>query len=234
MNLKNKREKGIVGKKIIVLFYIILGALFALTLYFCISWAPSIGAVAGIANGSRKGIEKGIAKGITDGKMEGLSAKDTKVKFEDKISQTGKLEVMLADIRLTDLYQQENKYAALYIMPGEGVFSIDLMHAEIEYDEGNGIISILMEEPEFVPYFDDSKVERIAEYKAPHFDGKTEDGYQGYLNTREQLSIKVQEELSNGLMEQAKLSGIKQVEQLARSVCGSNVAVNVGYRENEE
>lgn len=230
MSLKIKREKGIVGKKTIVSFYIILGAFFALTLYFCINWAPSIGTVAGIANGSRKGIEKGI----TDGKREGLSAKDTKVKFEDKISQTGKLEVMLADIRLTDLYQQGNQYAALYIMPVEGVFSIDLMHAEIEYDEGNGIISILMEEPEFVPYFDDSKVERIEEYKAPLFDGKTKDGYQGYLNTREQLSIKVQEELSNGLMEQAKVSGIKQVEQLARSVCGSNVAVNVSYRKCEE
>lgn len=229
MSLKSKRKKGIFDKAI-VSFCVMLVFLFVLTLFFCINLAPSIGAVAGKANGSRKGTVTGIENGINDGKMEGLSAKDTKVKFEDKISQTGKLEVMLADIRLTDLYQQGNKYAALYIMPVEGVFSIDLMHAEIEYDEGNSIISILMEEPEFVPYFDDSKVEKIAEYEAPLFDGKTEDGYQGYLNTREQLSIKVQEELSNGLMEQAKVSGIKQVEQLARSVCGSNVTVNVSYR----
>ncbi len=128
--------------------------------------------------------------GKSDGKEEGLSAKDTKVRIENKILETGKLQVMLVDMNLTDLYQQGESYAALLAMRGEGIFSVNLTQAEVIYDAKDDIISIVVPTPEFVPYLDDSEVETIAEYKASLFDGKTEDGYQGYLNSREEIEKK--------------------------------------------
>lgn len=218
----------------VTLICIVLVAIFIFSLYFCINLAPSLGKAAGKANGSMRGVTIGIKRGGEEGKQKGLSAKDTQVRLKDKISETGKLQVMMIDLRLTDLYWQGENYAALLAMPGEGIFSVDLTQAEIAYDAEENQISIVVPCPEFTSYLDDSKVETIAEYKKPVFDGKTEDGYQGYLNSREEIDKKVQEEFAIPLLDQAKETGIGQIEKLAKSVCGSTAVVKVEYREKED
>lgn len=226
--------KNKIASNTVTLICIALIMIFIVLLYFCINLAPALGKAAGKANGSMRGVTTGIERGREAGKQVGLSAKDTQVRLEDKISETGKIQVMMIDLRLTDLYQQGESYAALLAMPGEGIFSVDLTQAEIAYDAEQNQISIVVPCPEFTPYLDDSKVETIAEYKKPVFDGKTEDGYQGYLNSREEIDKKVQEEFAIPLLDLAKEAGISQIEKLAKSICGSTAVVTVEYKEKED
>ena len=209
------------------------------SLAFCLVFAPMTCRIAGTAIGSWQGVSRGISEGNKAGTAAGLSAEDTTTKIGTKVEQAGNLQVLLVDLRLTDLYQHGNAYAALWCMKGEGVFSVDLTQSKVSRNGGNnGPITITIPEPTFTPYLDDSTVDIIpgAEYKAPLFDGSTVNGYQGYLNSRNIVEQKIQEELIDydAMMEQARASALKQVEQLARSVCGSNGSVKVCFIEGEE
>lgn len=195
------------------------------SLAFCLVFAPMTGRIAGTAIGSWRDVQGGSD-----------SAEDTTVKIGTKVEQAGNLQVLLVDLRLTDLYQHGNAYAALWCMKGEGVFSVDLTQSKVSCDGSNAPITITIPEPTFTPYLDDSTVDIIAEYKAPLFDGSTVNGYQGYLNSRNIIEQKIQEELIDydAMMERARASALKQVEQLARSVCGSNSSVKVCFIDGEE
>lgn len=195
--------------------------------------APALGTAAGNALGSWKGVTTGLAIGANDGKMSGLSAEDTEVIITNKMTASKQLQVLLIDLRLTDLYQQGQDYAALFGIRGEGVFTVDLTQSHTTYSADQNQISIILPEPEFQSYLDDSSLETIAEYTRPLFNGSTENGYRGYLNSREEIDQHIQSELSgyDALVEQARASAIEQVEHLARSVCGSNVSVVVSFKE---
>lgn len=199
--------------------------LLIVSLAFCLVFAPITGRIAGTAIGSWRDVQGGSD-----------SAEDTAVKIGTKVEQAGNLQVLLVDLRLTDLYQHGNAYAALWGMKGEGVFSVDLTQSKVSCDGNNAPITITIPEPTFTPYLDDSTVDIIAEYKAPLFDGSTVNGYQGYLNSRNIVEQKIQEELIDydAMMEQARASALKQVEQLAKSVCGSNGTVKVCFIDGEE
>lgn len=209
---------------------------FLVSLVFCLIIAPMLGKSAGVALGSFRGVTQGIADGAEAGKQKGLSAEDTVVTIGTKMAEAGKLQVMLADLRLSDLYKQgpekNPQYAALLEMKGEGVFTVDLTQAEAVYDASENQINITIPEPVFTPYLDDSTLEVLAEYQSPLFDGSTADGYTGYLNSRERLEEEAQEKMS-AMMEPAKASALTQVELLARSICGSSASVQVGFAGGE-
>lgn len=198
--------------------------------------APAIGMTAGAAMGSFRGVTQGIAAGAEAGKEAGLSAEDTTVKIGNKMTETDNLQVMLVDLKLSDIYQQgpENnpQYAALLDIKGEGVFSVDLTQSEVVYNETEKQITITIPEPVFTPYLDDNTVEILAEYKPRVLDGSTINGYQGYLNSRTQIDKRLQEEMLS-MLEPAKESALKQVELLARSVCGSTASIQVNFIEGE-
>ena len=68
--------------------------------------APAIGSSVGMAVGSYEG----VTEGLNDGKIDGLSAEDTVTMFVNKLKETQKLQVLLMNLQLTDLYiQPENK-----------------------------------------------------------------------------------------------------------------------------
>ena len=214
-----------------IIFYIMLFA----SAFFCLFIAPSIGKSAGMATCSFNGVTSGLSEGADAGEESGLSAKDTETKIVDKITASGNLEVLLVDICLTDLYTQGNDYAALFVLKGEGVFTVNLLQSQTAYDPIKNQVTIKLPQPEFTPYLDDSTIEELTEYKRPLFNGSTEKGYKGYLNTREQLDLKIQEEFeSDATMEQARSLAEKQVTQLAKSVCGSTASINIDFMESEE
>lgn len=207
-------------------------------------YVPALSKDAGTALGSWRGVMQGIASGaeagVKAGKEEGLSAKDTTIKIGNKMTETGKLQVMLVDLKLTDLYQQgppkAPEYAALWTMKGEGVFTVDLTQAKAAYQETENQISIEIPEPVFTPYLDDSAVEMLAEYPSSKrflFNGSAANGYQGYLNSRTQIDRKVQEEMLT-MLDRAEVSALHQVELLARSVCGSTVSIQISFAKEEE
>ena len=204
--------------------------------------APAIGSSVGMAVGSYEG----VTEGLNDGKIDGLSAEDTTAIFVNKLKETQKLQVLLMNLQLTDLYiQPENKknnpdYAALFAFNGEGVFTVDLAKSEAKKDPESGKIFIHIPQPDFDVYIDDSSIEKVdgAEYKAPWYkgNGSTADGYTGWLNSREQLDKKVKDEMlrDDGPMEQARASALIQVMQLVESLCKDGTTVEICFFEEGE
>ena len=204
--------------------------------------APAIGSSVGMAVGSYEG----VTEGLNDGKIDGLSAEDTVTMFVNKLKGTQKLQVLLMNLQLKDLYiQPENKknnpdYAALFAFNGEGVFTVDLAKSEAKKDPESGKIFIHIPQPDFDVYIDDSSIEKVdgAEYKAPWYtgNGSTANGYTGWLNSRKQLDQKVQEEMlrDDGPMEQARASALRQVRQLAESLCKDGTTVEICFFEEGE
>lgn len=202
---------------------------------FYIVIPPLFGGLAGVAVGTWHGVIDGNEKGTEAGRQAGLSAEDTEVKISTKMKEEAKLEVLLVELNMTDLYQQGDDYAALLCLPGNGVYSVDLRNTQISYTEeaGGGRLLLTIPELEFEYYPDDSGLDVVAEYPKSWkpFNGSSSNGYQGYLNSRAQLDQKVQEEFSGDstMMDQARELARKQVERLARSVCGSRAAVIVRF-----
>ena len=81
------------------------------------------------AAGTVQGAAQGLSAGGEAGKEEGLSAKDTAVRVANQMETTGRLQVLLADMKLSDIYEQGDSYGALYSLKGEGVFTVDLSQA---------------------------------------------------------------------------------------------------------
>lgn len=230
-----KRLSKVIGRGLLwipkhLLIFMIL--IFIVLLIFRIFWASKMGKFAGAAMGSFEGVTTGIKEGAEEGKKAGLSAKDVAVRVGDKIKAEEKLQVLLVDLDLSDIYQQGKNYAVLYSKEGEGVFTVDLSGVKVDNVEGKIVISIPV--PEFELYPNDSKVEILDEYQAPLFNGTTKDGYTGYLNSSKEYIPKVEEMIikDDVLMEQAKASALQQVEALAKAVCG-NETVEVRFLEDE-
>lgn len=208
--------------------------------------APAVGSSVGMAVGSFDGVTEGLAAGYDEGTAQGLSAEDTTAIFVNKLKETQKLQVLLMNLQLTDLYiQPENKkndpdYAALFSVQSRGIFTVDLAASKAVEDSESAKIVIHIPQPKFEPYTNDSSIEIVedAEYIAPWYtgDGRTVAGYTGWLNTQKQLDQKLQEEMlrDDGPMEQARASALRQVRQLAESLCKDGTTVEVCFFEEGE
>lgn len=236
MERSGKKGKGLLKWSSTSLFAVLfLGAIvFAM-------YGPNLGKMVGTALGSlyrAREIVSEVEAAARAGKEEGLSAKDTEVRTGDKMNETEKLEVMLVDLNLIHLYkhgpQDKPSYAALFTIEGKGVFTVDLERAKATYHETENQITIEIPKPEFTFELDDSTLNIIAEYQKPVFDGDTDSGYQGYLNSRQQIVQKVETEMQTTMQDSAKECAKSQVKLLAKSVCGKNIDVQVSFWEAEE
>ena len=75
----------------------------------------------------------------------------------------------------------------------------------------------------------------VDDYKAPLFDGTSKNGYTGYLNSREKINQRVEEELAenDAMLTQARNSALQQVGELAKAICG-NTPIEIRFTEGEE
>ena len=147
------------------------------------------GNTTGWAIGTYKGITEDIPAGRRDGKEAGLSAEDITVEIGNEIESlgNGKLEVLTASVKLKDFRQIGDDYAALYVMKGEVVFSIDLNKVKIEYSDNNSEVFITIPEPEVELFMDEGDAELLCEYESPFFNGSAQDGMKANLNSRKQI-----------------------------------------------
>lgn len=192
------------------------------------------GALVGKAIGSLEGITKGREEGTEAGKAAGLSARDTKADIANEIRKIENLEVLVASVKINDVHSigENVDYAALYLLKGDVVFSVDLSQAEIE-EQGNGI-QITLPLPHGKLHIDQSQIEKVAEYQKHFFSGRAEDGFDAYLNSMLRVYEASTETLDNYdvLIEAAKKSAEKQVRQLALSVAVNTHQVNVNFKED--
>lgn len=191
----------------------------------------SIGTLVGLAKGTYAGVTEGIAKGAEAGKEEGLSAKDTEVRIGTLLKETQNLQVLQVKFNLSDIYQQGEDYAALFVLPCTGVFTVDLEQSDATYQE-DGSMLISIPAPEFKLYYDPNEIEISAEYPSGKtYRGDAKDGSDGIINSLAQLKKKAETEIIETLSEQATAVAEEQVKNLAKSICGQNCSVAVQFEE---
>ncbi len=199
-------------------------------------FGQSVGSLAGKALGSLEGMTTGRTQGTEAGKQLGLSAEDTEADISTRIRQVENLEVLVASVKLNDVHSigADMEYAALYLMKGDVIFSVDLSKAAIMMQNGEMHITIPQPKGELV--IDQSQVEKVAEYQKHFFTGQAEAGFDAYLNSMAKVYEASAETLDNYnvLIEAAKESAIKQVTQLAQSTSTLTDDVHIHFMEEED
>lgn len=223
--------------------YVVLCAIIACILVFTINLrlnAETMGASFGDAAGARVGKLVGSFEALADyqeayaeGKEEGLSADDTTAAIASKIKELENLEVLVASVKLNDVHSVGNDYAALYLLKGDAVFTVDLSKAEI--DEKSDGLYITIPKPEMDLIVDESKIKKVAEYQRKLFNGSSEDGFDAYLNFMTKMVSETKQTMVNydSLMSVAEASAQKQVTQLANSVTTEKRDVFVRFQEEK-
>ena len=239
MNTTKKRLPALsMGPVILILAAVVLGIAF----YYNRAAASigddvgrETGTLVGRAIGSMEGMTKGREEGTAAGKAAGLSAEDTTVDIAGEIKKVSNLEVLVASVKINDVHSigENVEYAALYLLKGDVIFSVDLSRAEVE-TQSDGL-HIILPLPQGELYIDQSQVEKVAEYQRHLFSGSAEDGFDAYLNSWVKVYEASAETLDNYdvLIESAKASAVKQVTQLAQSVLINNQQIKVEFREEE-
>ena len=180
------------------------------------------GSLVGKAIGSLLGMTEGRDKGLDAGKEAGLSAEDTEAVISSQLHQLENLEVLVASVKLSNFHEIGQKdsfkyYAALYLVNGNVVFTVDMSQAEISAQSDD--LYITLPKPAGSLYLDDSSVDKVAEYQTKLFNGNAEDGFDAYLNTMKKIQDASEETLDNyeTLLTSAKKAAEHQVTLLAKS-----------------
>lgn len=195
-----------------------------------------LGDLVGTAVGSFEGI-KTYKEGWEEGKTEGLSASDTEVSdivglsgFEKYISEAAILQVLVARVSVEDLNKVGDKYAAIYLLRGEVIFTVDLGKAQIDADQD--VVKLKIPQPEHSKIMiDETEVENIAEWQSLFFNGSTKDGYDEYMNSIDQIKENVEESISDydTLFHRACEAARKQVEILVGNMIVEGKTVEVEF-----
>ncbi len=195
----------------------------------------SVGQTVGNALGYVNGVSMADTKtAAEEGKNEALNNPETTVKSVNKmkIQDTGRLDVMAAGIILDNFREIEEKYAALYLIKADAIFSVDLGLAEVKWGEDHTWARIIVPQPEVTVYINEEKTEKIAEWQKSKFTGKAEDGFKEYLSTMEDIAVAAPEELMRNetMMQNARTAAERQIKLLASGIYGNDVEVTVEFQ----
>lgn len=197
------------------------------------------GTLAGNTIGSFNGITKGIEEGKKAGKEAGLSAVDTTVDIGGSLKETGKLEVLVASVAITNINKigdfDDPDYASLYVVRGNAYFTVDLSLATIYISEDNSSVSVEIPSPDVSIFLNERENEKLDEHQNTSFTGNSKDGYKEYVNSMAEIDQNIKENIINykSLMEQAEAASLQRVEELVYSICGGGKTVNVRIKESE-
>lgn len=190
------------------------------------------GKLVGTAIGSFDGLFNGLREGEEAGAEAGLSAEDSTVNIQDGMKEIGNLDVLAAGVTLKNINRIGEDYARLSLINGDAVFSVDMAQAEISFSQDGQEVYIVIPEPTLALYLDQSGTETLAEIQGSSLGVSAEDGLIAYLNSMAQTVDETKEALANydSLMEHAKESARKQIQQLAEMLCGDKYTVYARFR----
>ena len=184
----------------------------------------SVGKFVGTAVGSYQGYTQDYGEGKKEGEKQGLSAEDTEITDISRIIHgTGDLQVLVAGVALDNFHEVGEKYAAMYLLRGEAIFTVDLGQATIDDDQ----TTVMIPFPKVQLNIDETEVEKIAEWQKNFFNGSGEDGYTAYMNSIKQIRENTEEYIANydELQTQAQETAKEQVRMLVENMTGQNVSV---------
>lgn len=141
---------------------------------------------------------------------------------------------MEAGVKLTNVNKigKKDDYAALFMLKGVAVFSVDLRDVEIN-DIDADTVEILLPEISAETYIDESATEKLAEYQKHFYTGSAKAGFEEYMNTRDAADQSVEEAIENYsvLMETARSAAIKQIKIIAKAATGNRKEIAVSFKE---
>jgi competence protein ComGC len=232
---KKKHKKS---TTVVIIFINILAVAFFLMIILPVyTSAKTLGAEAGVATGklvgaaigSFNGVTVEYQKGLDEGKVEGLSAKDTKVEMQNTMNEVSRLEVLVTNFKVNNYHEVGDKYAALYFLKAEATFTVDLSECDVSMSEDNTTLIVTLPQPEVTVYFDDSCIEKAKEYQKYFFSGSAEDGFDAYINSMANLEKETQKSLQKdeNMMQTAKNSAENQIKELATGVCMNGEKIEI-------
>lgn len=200
--------------------------------------AYNAGAGPGKIVGTVQGAREGYEKGYQEGKKEGLSAKDTEVKIEDGVKGLGFLEVLEAQMKMTDYFSiSENKdYALLYSKEIQVIFSYDMTKADVEIENDKEIV-INMPPADVNIKIIDNSFEMIDEYSKSKNSGSRKDAETAWINSKVELEKNAKNNLKNDelLMTKAENNAKVQVTNLVKALNNdAKVECHFYERENDD
>ena len=198
--------------------------------------SKTFGETVGVFTGSFDGVTKGLSEGEEAGRAEGISAKDTKASIKDKMDEVGKLEVLTAGVGIKNAHKYGEKYASMYLMKGNIIFSVDLTKADFIEELSNNKLLIRLPNPEVDLTLNEEETAKLAERQNKVFDGDAEDGYDAYLNTLKKTQSELESVIGNydQLVEQAKNSAQTQIRFIAEQASLSEREIIFEFKEEGE
>lgn len=178
-----------------------------------------------------KNIFEVMIEGYDAGKKEGLSAKDTEQQMKNTFEEMGKLEVLVANVKIPEYHSVGKKYEAMYMFRGSAVFTIDLSKVNISADDSK--IVVLMPKPTAEVKIDNKETEKIRSRSALFFNGSTEEGLEAYLNTLKAVDQISTDRISNysELTEMAKEAAKIQLKDIIQNISGSEKVITLSFIE---
>jgi len=224
----HKETKGLLGIKPIITIAVILILVIAFPI-ICHFTGGTIGKIVGTAAGSFRAVTEDIPNGYYQGKEDGLNADDTSISI-NKIRETGNLAVLAANAKLINLHAVGEKYKALYEIPTDVIFTVDLTQMKT-YEDADGYGAMIVEVPEPAARIeiDPEKVKKLDDWQRYIFNGSTEDGMKAYTNMLKSITNNAAEELQDYdlLLVSAENSAEKQIKALIESIDGDTRNVKV-------
>jgi hypothetical protein len=234
-----KFGKATISKVIVIVVFVLLFIFVLLPIYknanvLGETAGTTAGKMVGTAVGSFKGITESLPRGLEAGKEEGLSAKDTKVEVQSSLEEINRLEVLVTSFKVKDYLKVGDKYAALYFLKADAVFTVDFSQTSITVSDDGNTLFIMLPLPEVTVYLDESSNEKAVEYSKKFFDGSSEDGFDAYINSMKVTSEEIQDQIQNDsddLMRMAKESAENQIESIAAGVCVNGQEIKIVWED---
>ena len=220
------KTKLIIAGAVAVLFAFLFPVICSIT-------GNGFGNTVGVAVGTFHAVTEDMPKAYSEGKTDGLSAADT-LAGVNKLREVGKLDVLAANAKITDVMKTGDKYAALYEMGADIIFSADISKAEFRY--GENVVEIIIPAPEAVINFDSTKTRLLDEWQRWFGNGSSKDGIETYINSMKEIRKNAKEQIENYeyLEKRAGDSARKQVAEIAKMLVEDGTRVDVRIMETED
>ncbi len=229
METAGNRMKGASLRTKLVII-VIVAVLFTVSFpIICNLTGSNFGNTVGTAVGSFYAVTKDMPEAYSQGVGDGLSARDVQVELRDKVKQVGKLVVLAGNVTLTDLHKVGEKYAALYSLGADVMFSVDLSKASVFIGDSQTIIKV--PRPEVVLNIDSTKTRLEADWQRLWFNGSSEDGITAFMNSMKNIQNEAEKSIQgyDTLEKQAEAATVRQVTMLAEMMIGDGNSVEVQF-----
>ncbi len=216
--------------KVIILASIVVLFSFAFPIFSHIA-GNTFGTSVGVAVGSYKAITEDMPAAYQQGKKDGLSAKDTQTEIQNRIREVGKLDVLAANVQITDIHKIGQNYAALYEFGADVIFSVDITQAKVL--TGDNSIEIIIPRPIGEVNIDSTKTKVKDIVNRGLLNGSSKEGMDAYFNSLDEIQKNARESIGGyeSLQTRAEDSAMNQIRMLVDLLAEKGSTIEIRFEE---